>query len=92
MMWRRDQLHKYRIRKADPDEQPPWVKQRFDRDASRFHGAAVHPLPPADRWWVYEPGSVEVSACWPTHAAAVEHVRGLICHRVVGAHMRRVEQ
>ncbi|UBV14843.1 hypothetical protein [Mycolicibacterium fortuitum] len=81
--WTAEQLAKWRIRKADKDEQPPWVRKRINPDSSTFGGAALHPLPPAPPWWVYAPGQTDPSGCWSTHKAAIEQVSDAICNRLV---------
>ena len=80
MEWSDEQLRKFRIRRAGRDERPPWYRTKLE---------GLQNPPP--RWWVYEPGNPVVVACWGTHKAAVEHVSGLICHRITAPFLKAVE-
>lgn len=86
--WTPEQLAKWRIRKAPPDAQPPWVRYRFDR---RIDGA-LEVMTFAPRWWVYAPGDVGPSACWGTRDSAMDHVSDVICNNVIEKYRKAYDQ
>lgn len=73
--WTSEQLSKWRIRKAQPEDPRPWTASCAVRHFDD-HGRPV-PCPwdlPPPPWWVWRPGSTQPEACYSTREHAQEYI------------------
>lgn len=70
-IWTETQLEKWRIRKAEAGEPPPWAAKMAAAMSAELARQAVDQSP----WWVYPPGSAEPVCCVSSWQRAADHVR-----------------